>query len=78
MQLIDLSPYGMSMREAPESWQPEDVVEYRLEWGARRLDMRGRVAWREGDWLGIDLLEPSRELQEELQGMLRAMLSSPI
>ena len=57
---------------------PSVVAQVYLEWGDRRLDMTGRVAWREGDDLGIDLERPSRELRSELGQMLEAMLRSPI
>lgn len=76
--LIDLSPHGMSFRGAPESWQPGEEVDYRLEWGNRRLDMAGRVVWRTDETTGIDLVRPSRELREEIGQMLEAMLRSPI
>ena len=76
--LIDLSPFGMSLRGAPDGWQPGSAVEYRLEWGNRRLDLAGRVAWREGDTVGIDLQGTSHELRAEIGQTLEAMLRSPI
>ena len=76
--LIDLSLHGLSLRGAPETWQPGAVFDYRLEWASWRLDMTGRVVWRENDPVGIDLRQPSRELQDEIGRMLEAMLRSPI
>ena len=77
-RLIDLSLHGLSLRGAPETWQPGVVFDYRLEWGRWRLEMTGRVVWREGETVGIDLRQPSRELQDEIGLMLEAMLRSPI
>jgi CRP-like cAMP-binding protein len=76
--LVDVSPSGMSLRGGPESWQPEAVVRYRLHWGRRRLAMTGRVAWREGDYLGIELQDTAPELQAELEQMVGEMLRSQI
>ncbi len=76
--LIDLSAFGMSLRGVPDGWQPGAIVDYRLEWGNRRLDMTARVVWREDDTAGIDLQHPSRELQAEIGQMLEAMLRSQI
>ena len=76
--LVDLSRCGMSLRGAPESWQADTIVDYRLEWGIRRLDLSGRIAWRDGDCLGLELMEPSAEQQREIGRMLEAMLRSPV
>lgn len=76
--LIDLSLHGLSLRDTPEDWQPGRILDCRLDWGSWRLDLLGRVVWREGDTVGIDLTRPSRELRDELGKMLEAMLRSPI
>jgi CRP-like cAMP-binding protein len=73
--LIDLSPLGMALRGAPDSWRPGDVVRYRLTWRDRRLGLVGRVAWREDDYVGIELREPTPGIQLELQQTLEQMLS---
>lgn len=76
--LIDLSLHGLSLRETPDDWRPGRVLDCRLDWGTWRLDLVGRVVWREDDTVGIDLTRPSRELRDEIGKMLEAMLRSPI
>ena len=76
--LIDLSLHGLSLRGTPESWQPGSPFDSRLQWGEWRLELVGRVVWREGETVGIDLHQPSRELRDQIGLMLEAMLRSPI
>ena len=42
------------------------------------MDLSGRIAWRDGDYLGLELMEPSAEQQAEIGRMLEAMLRSPV
>ena len=66
----------MSLRRAPQAWEPDSIVSYRLEWAERRLDLTGRIAWREGDYVGIELQNPSAKLQAKIQETLEEMLLS--
>ena len=74
--LVDLATLGMSLRRAPAAWEKDGIVGFRLQWADRCLELRGRIAWREGDYVGIDLGDPSTSLQEELQETLEEMLAS--
>lgn len=76
--LVDLATLGLSLRGAPDDWQQESRIDCRLEWQDRRLDVRGRIAWREGDYVGIELDSPSEEQQTEILSMLESMLLSAI
>ena len=72
--LVDLSTLGMSLRGAPESWQRDEVVRYRLAWNDKRLGLVGRVAWREAEQVGIELRDPTPRQQDELRETLELML----
>ena len=76
--LVDLATLGLSLRGVPGDWQQESRVDCRLEWQDRRLDVRGRVAWCDGDYAGIELDSPPEEQQAEIRSTLEAMLLAAV
>ncbi|NIR58793.1 MAG: PilZ domain-containing protein [Gammaproteobacteria bacterium] len=59
--LIDISKAGLCLAGVPAAWQPEHRVPFHLLWGDRALRFFGRVAWRCGKTVGIELEDRTPE-----------------
>ncbi len=73
--LDNLSPGGMSLKDAPEDWEENDVVRFDLEIQNNALPCMGRVTWVQGDLLGLSFIETSGDHDTRIQQSLRELLA---
>ncbi len=73
--LDNLSPGGLSLKGAPEDWGENDVVRFDLEIQSHVLPCMGRVAWVQGDLLGLSFIETAGDHDMRIQQSLRELLA---
>ena len=73
--LDNLSLGGLSLHGAPASWEVDDEVRLQLDLAGRTLTLKGRIAWRRDDSLGIAFQETSLDHDLQIQAALRQLLA---
>lgn len=76
-KLIDISKAGLCLAGVPAAWQPEHRVPFHILWGDRALRFFGRVAWRTGKTVGIELEDRTPERDAWIDRVLQQMLAEP-
>lgn len=72
-KLIDISKAGLCLAGVPVEWQPEHRVPFHILWGDRALRFFGRVAWRCGATVGIELEDRTPERDAWIDRVLQQM-----
>ena len=72
--LDNLSPGGLSLQGAPAHWALGDELRFDLGYGAHRLDCQARVAWIQGESLGLAFTETQSDHAERVRSLLRYFL----
>ena len=74
--LHNLSLGGLSLAQAPNFWQPDDVVRFSLGLEAGELELAGRISWRREDRIGMAFVETHRNHNMLLQLTIRMLLEA--
>lgn len=74
--LENLSPGGLSLAPAEESWWPGKRVRFALRCAGLRFEVRGRVSWRDGDRVGVAFTATATDHETQIQGLLRRLLET--
>ncbi|MCP4656073.1 MAG: cyclic nucleotide-binding domain-containing protein [bacterium] len=72
--LDNLSLGGLSLHGAPLGWKEGDEVSLELDLAGRTLTLKGRIAWRRDDALGVAFQETSLDHDLQIQAALRKLL----
>lgn len=74
--LDNLSPGGLSLKDAPSSWQQGDEVRFEIALkNTNDLECTGRVAWSRGELVGVAFSEASPDHEQRIQSSLRHLLA---
>lgn len=74
--LENLSLGGLSISGAPRSWEPGDHVSFGLRLQEARLDLVGRVVWRQSDTVGVAFEKRSPNHDTILQMTIRSLIEA--
>jgi CRP-like cAMP-binding protein len=72
--LENLSLGGMCLSGAHPEWEKHWRVRFEMVHGDDRLQIVGRIAWRQSDTVGIAFSRPFPEHEDEIRGFLRKLL----
>jgi CRP-like cAMP-binding protein len=73
VEIENLSVGGVSLSGAPRDWEPGHLVHFSLLADEEPLPANGRVAWREGETVGVAFVDPHPSHERHVYRLLRKL-----